>query len=175
MSKQASKTSEWRSTLMSWCRKSNCYDNKVGLKTYSDASYPQTYKALHLSGCSPYDARGGRFLQSGGRLLLVVPASSVEAVRSFTALRRLKTWLRSSMSQMCEYVCHVHLEKLDRPDLEGINRSFIGVNDKCKKAFGSNTQVKTDVTAWRGDGWGAEQKIKWITVSLLFIFRIAIL
>ena len=33
------------------------------------------------------------------RLLLVVPASSAEAERSFSALRRLKTWLRSSMLQ----------------------------------------------------------------------------
>ena len=33
------------------------------------------------------------------RRLLVVPASSVEAERSFSAPGRLKTWLRSSMSQ----------------------------------------------------------------------------
>ena len=33
------------------------------------------------------------------RLLLVCPAASVKAVCSFSALRRLKTWLRSSMSQ----------------------------------------------------------------------------
>ena len=33
------------------------------------------------------------------RLLLVVPVSSCEAERSFSALRRLKTWLRSTMAQ----------------------------------------------------------------------------
>jgi hAT family C-terminal dimerisation region len=33
------------------------------------------------------------------RLLLVAPASSAEAERSFSALRRLKTWLRSTMTQ----------------------------------------------------------------------------
>lgn len=47
------------------------------------------------------------------RLLLVVPASSVEAERSFSALRRLKTWLRSSMSQTRlnnVAMCHVHQE-----------------------------------------------------------------
>ena len=70
-------------------------------------------------------------------LLLAVPASSVEAERSFSALRRLKTWLRSSMSQTRlnnVAMCHVHQEKLN---LEGICQSFIGVNDKRKKAFGS--------------------------------------
>ena len=33
------------------------------------------------------------------RLLLTSPASSCEAERSFSALRRLKTWLRSTMTQ----------------------------------------------------------------------------
>ena len=32
------------------------------------------------------------------RLLLVSPASSAEVERSFSALRRLKTWLRSTMT-----------------------------------------------------------------------------
>ena len=33
------------------------------------------------------------------RLLLVSPASSAEAERSFSALRRLKTWLRTTMTE----------------------------------------------------------------------------
>ncbi|XP_034149228.1 capZ-interacting protein-like [Esox lucius] len=87
------------------------------------------------------------------RLQLVVPASSVEAERSFSALRRLKTWLRSSMTQTRlnnVAMCHIHQEKLDRLDLEEICQSFIGVNDKCKKAFGS--------FARRGDGRIGEQR-----------------
>ena len=32
------------------------------------------------------------------RLLMVVPISSAEAERSFSAIRRLKTWLRSTIS-----------------------------------------------------------------------------
>ena len=35
------------------------------------------------------------------RLLLTVPASSAEAERSFSGLRRLKTWLRSTMTCEC--------------------------------------------------------------------------
>ncbi|XP_069381427.1 zinc finger MYM-type protein 1-like [Paralichthys olivaceus] len=74
------------------------------------------------------------------RLLLIVPASSAEAERSFSALRRLKTWLRSSMTQSRlnhVAICHVHQRKLDELDLEDICQSFISANDRRKKAFGS--------------------------------------
>ena len=53
------------------------------------------------------------------RLLLVRPVSSCEAERSFSALRRLKTWLRSSMTQVClnsVTLCHVHQNILDELD-----------------------------------------------------------
>ncbi|XP_068213365.1 zinc finger MYM-type protein 1-like [Palaemon carinicauda] len=48
------------------------------------------------------------------RLLLVSPASSCTAERSFSALRRLKAWLRSSMSQQRLnhlMICHVHRDR----------------------------------------------------------------
>ena len=44
------------------------------------------------------------------RLLLVCPCASAEAERSFSALRRLKTWLRSTMTQSrlnSVAICHV--------------------------------------------------------------------
>jgi len=51
------------------------------------------------------------------RLLMVVPASSAEAERSFSALRRLKTWLRTMMTRLNNIaICHVHQEKLDALD-----------------------------------------------------------
>ena len=49
------------------------------------------------------------------RLLLISSASSCEAERSFSALRRLKTWLRFIMTQMRlnhVVVCHVHRDRL---------------------------------------------------------------
>lgn len=57
------------------------------------------------------------------RLLLVVPVSSSEAERSFSVLRRLKTWLCSSMTQNRlnnVAVCHVHQDKLDLLDKKSI-------------------------------------------------------
>lgn len=70
------------------------------------------------------------------RLLLVVPASSCEAERSFSALRWFKTWLRATMSperRNSVVVCHVHRDKvdeLDRPNLE-----FIAGSETCKHTF----------------------------------------
>ena len=62
------------------------------------------------------------------RLLLVEPVSSTEAERSFTALRRLKTWLRSTMYQERfnhAAVCHVHKAKMDEIDLNAICKQFV--------------------------------------------------
>ena len=55
------------------------------------------------------------------KLLLLCPVSSCECERSFSALRRLKTWLRSTMiprrlNFVC--VCHVHRDILDEQDVE---------------------------------------------------------
>ncbi|KAI4833262.1 hypothetical protein KUCAC02_016172 [Chaenocephalus aceratus] len=74
------------------------------------------------------------------RLLFVVPCSSAEAERSFSALRRLKTWLRSSMSQRRLNnvgVCHIHQDKLDQVDIEEICQLFISANDTRKHVFGA--------------------------------------
>jgi hAT family C-terminal dimerisation region len=49
-------------------------------------------------------------------LLLLCPASSIEAERSFSSLRRLKTWLLSTMTQErlnSVAVCHIHQDLLD--------------------------------------------------------------
>ena len=56
-------------------------------------------------------------------LLLVSPAASAEAERSFSTLRRLKTWLRSTMTQQrlnSLAVCHVHQEVLDLVNVDGL-------------------------------------------------------
>ncbi len=56
-------------------------------------------------------------VETVARLLLVVPVSSAESEKSFSSLRRLKTWLRSTMTQThlnSVAVCYVHKDKLDR-------------------------------------------------------------
>lgn len=74
------------------------------------------------------------------RLLLVSPASSCEAERSFSALRRIKTWLRSTMTQQRlnhVMVCHIHKDKLAKIDSQQIADEFISRRaDSRRKVFG---------------------------------------
>ncbi|GAA6085734.1 zinc finger MYM-type protein 1-like [Tachysurus ichikawai] len=73
------------------------------------------------------------------QLLLVVPVSSAEAERSFSALRRLKTWLRTTMTQVRLNriaVCHVHQDKLEKIDVKQICQQFISGNDRHRHVFG---------------------------------------
>ncbi len=70
------------------------------------------------------------------RILLVVPVSSCEAERSFSALRRLKTWLRATMGQdrlNSLLVCNVHKDKLDNLNINNICQEFVGPSDTRKK------------------------------------------
>ena len=66
------------------------------------------------------------------RLLAVNPASSATAERSFSSLRRLKTFLRSTIGQSrfthCA-LCDVHKNILDTVDTVGLMRDFIASKD----------------------------------------------
>lgn len=77
------------------------------------------------------------------RLLLVCPVSSCEAERSFSCLRRLKTWLRNSMSQQrlnAVAVCHVHQQYLDQVDVKALAGEFVLRSQIRMSTFGSFTQ-----------------------------------
>jgi len=72
-------------------------------------------------------------------LLLVVPASSATAERSFSALRRLKSYLRASMKQ--ERLNHVailnvHQDRLDKVDLQKLTGDFVSANEYRRSVFG---------------------------------------
>jgi hypothetical protein len=73
------------------------------------------------------------------RILLVIPVTSCEAERSFSSLRRLKTWLRSTISQErlnSVAVCNVHHEYIDALDLKAIVNEFVETNDRRLNLFG---------------------------------------
>ncbi|XP_033639835.1 uncharacterized protein LOC117300216 [Asterias rubens] len=62
------------------------------------------------------------------RLLLISPASSCVAERSFNALRRMKTWLRSTMTQKRLnhlMVCRVHRDRLAAVNPQAIAQEFL--------------------------------------------------
>jgi hypothetical protein len=64
------------------------------------------------------------------RLLLVAPVSSAEAERSFSTLRRLKTWLCCTITQLrliSLAVCHVHQEVLSSVDVHALIEFGMGI------------------------------------------------
>eukprot|EP00118_Oscarella_pearsei_P023766 m.288913 g.288913 ORF g.288913 m.288913 type:complete len:207 (+) comp40709_c0_seq7:2098-2718(+) len=65
------------------------------------------------------------------RLYLTVPVTTATAERSFSALRRLKTYLRTTMPQRRlnnMVLLHLHKERTDKLDLSEIAKNFISKN-----------------------------------------------
>ena len=72
-------------------------------------------------------------------ILLVNPASFCSAERSFGSLRRLKTWLRSTMTQKrvnSVALCHIHQEIMDTIDTGKIAQEFISRSKQRVLKFG---------------------------------------
>ena len=105
------------------------FRRKRSVKSLSDAVGILKSMALELRG--EYNE-----VEKLVRLLLVSPASYAKAERSVSALRRLKTWLRSTMTVglrlNCLAVCHVHQNLLDLVDVDAlITNSFRRMRDVC--------------------------------------------
>ena len=73
------------------------------------------------------------------KLLLVAPATSAVSERSCSALRRTKTWLRTTMTQKRLNNCmllHVHKEKVDNLNIIDIANEFGCANESRLSTFG---------------------------------------
>jgi len=73
------------------------------------------------------------------KIMLVIPATSASAERSFSTARRLKTWLRSQMGQsrfndIC--ILNTHKKRLDDLPLLDIANQFVSLNENRKRNFG---------------------------------------
>ena len=74
------------------------------------------------------------------KLLLVMPATNATSERSFSALRRIKTYLRATMTQQRLnhlMMLHVHKNCTDQLDLVAVANDFIDGSDHRKHYFGS--------------------------------------
>lgn len=74
------------------------------------------------------------------RIYLTVPVTSATAERSFSSLRRLKNYLRSTMTQRRlnhVILLHVHKQRTDEIDLYQIARDFSFKNARRKQFFGN--------------------------------------
>ena len=73
------------------------------------------------------------------KLFLTIPVTTASAERSFSALRRLKTYLRSTMTQnRLNNIAlpHVHKGYVDEVDVPEIARNFITANERRLHYFG---------------------------------------
>ena len=77
------------------------------------------------------------------KLLLVMPATNATSERSFSALRRIKTYLRSTMSQERLnnlMLLHVNKDKTDALELHQIGQDFISGREGRLRTFGNFVQ-----------------------------------
>ena len=72
-------------------------------------------------------------------LLLVMPATNASSERSFSALRRVKTYLRSTMSQdRLNHIIllHCHKDPTDSLDLVAVANEFVDLSSHRLGVFG---------------------------------------
>ena len=69
-----------------------------------------------------------------------IPVTSATAERTFSALRRVKSFLRSTTSQERLNHCmilHIYKKETDEIDLTKVAQEFIAANDRRKSFFGT--------------------------------------
>ncbi len=73
------------------------------------------------------------------KLVLVMPATNATSERTFSALRRIKTYLRSTMTQERLnnlMVLHVHREATDNIDISSTANEFVSRKETRSAIFG---------------------------------------
>ena len=73
------------------------------------------------------------------KLFYTIPVTTSTAERTFSALRRLKTYLRTTMSQARlnhAMSLYVHKDRTDKIDLDEIANSIINVTERRRNYFG---------------------------------------
>jgi len=72
-------------------------------------------------------------------IVLTIPVTSATAERCFSALRRLKNVLRSSVTQSRSnhvMLLHIHKKRTDSIDLNAVAKEFASINERRRTFFG---------------------------------------
>ena len=73
------------------------------------------------------------------QLLLVMPATSATAERSFSSLRHVKTYLRTMKQERLNHLMiYIHQDR--KIDIEEAMNEFILFNNECMRVFGKPQQ-----------------------------------
>ena len=81
------------------------------------------------------------------KLILVMPATNAVSEQSFSALRRLKTWLRSTTNQArlnWSMILHIHKERTDRLPMLSVANELSSRNDSRIRLFGQFRPLQYD-------------------------------
>ena len=73
------------------------------------------------------------------KILLIIPATNATSERSFSTLRRVKSYLRSNMKQSRLnhlITCNIYKEQLDQLDLKAIANRFVHGKENRMNKFG---------------------------------------
>ena len=73
------------------------------------------------------------------KIILTMPATNAISERSFSALRRMKTWLRSTMNQTRLNWCmvlHIHNDDTDKLNIVDVANEFVSRNSTRSHIFG---------------------------------------
>ena len=73
------------------------------------------------------------------RLYLTIPVTSATSERTFSVLKRLLVYLRSTMTEKRLKNCllvHIHKDIVDELNLKEIAVEFVSTNDERRKHFG---------------------------------------
>ena len=74
------------------------------------------------------------------KLIVVCPATNATSERSFSALRRAKSYLQSTMKQLRLnniMILHVHKDRTDDLNLAEVANEFVSVKEQRKAVFGN--------------------------------------
>ena len=74
------------------------------------------------------------------KLILLMPATNAVSERSASAMRHVKTYLRSTMTQSRLnniMVLHIHKHLTNSVDLKQVLNEFASANDERRRIFGS--------------------------------------
>ena len=96
-----------------------------------DLSISYVVKVLSELSCAQRVAFSQVFIVMN--LLLVLPATNATSERSFSALRRVKTYLRSTMTQLRLnnlLILHTYKDETDSLDLKEVVNEFVSVRVK---------------------------------------------
>ena len=78
------------------------------------------------------------------KLLLVMPATNAVSERSFSALRRIKSYLRSTITQQRLkhlMVHHIHKDLTDKLDIISLANEFVAKREHRFSIFGTFTET----------------------------------